>query len=52
MMATILDIALIGVLMISTAVAPHAYPAGGLMQLIGYGAQDNPLRAIVPGLSY
>ena len=51
MMATILDIALIGVLMISTAVAPHAYAAGGLMQLVGYGAQDNPLGAIVPGLS-
>jgi hypothetical protein len=45
------DIALIGVLMISTAGAPHANAAGDLMQLIGYGAQDNPLGAIVPGLS-
>ncbi len=51
MMATILVIALIGVLVISTAVAPQAYAAGGLMQLVGYGAQDNPLGAIVPGLS-
>jgi hypothetical protein len=25
--------------------------AGGLMQLVGYGAQDNPLGTIVPGLS-
>jgi len=49
-MATILVIALIGA-MISTAVAPQAYAAGGLMQLVGYGAQDNPLGAIVPGLS-
>ena len=51
MMATILVIALTGVLMISTAVAPQAYAAGGLIQLVGYGAQDNPLGAIVPGLS-
>jgi hypothetical protein len=51
MMATILVIALIGVLMISTAVAPQAYAAGGLMQLVGYGAQDSPLDALVPGPS-
>ena len=58
MMATILDIALIGVLVISTAVASHAYAAGGLMLSVGYGAQDsnsqtsnNPLGAIVPVLS-
>jgi hypothetical protein len=49
-MATILLITLTGVLMISTAVAPQAYAAGGLMQLVGYFAQDNPLGAIVPGL--
>jgi hypothetical protein len=40
-------IALIGVLAIPTAVVPQAYAAGGLMQLLGYGAQDNPLGAIV-----
>ena len=51
MMATIPFIALIGVLVISTAVAPQAYAGGGLMQLVGYGAQDNPLGAIFPGLS-
>ncbi|MDQ6864961.1 MAG: hypothetical protein M3044_14195 [Thermoproteota archaeon] len=51
MMATILVIAVIGVLVISTAVAPQAYAAGGQMQLVGYGAPDNPLGAIVPGLS-
>lgn len=37
--------------MISTAVVPQAYAAAGLMQLVGYGAQDNPFGAIVPGLS-
>ena len=51
MMATIPFIALIGVLVISTAVAPQAYAGGGLMQLVGYCAQDNPLGAIFPGLS-
>ena len=39
------DIALIGVLMISTA------GAGDLMQLIGYGTTVNPVGAIVHGLN-
>ena len=43
MMATILVIALTGVLMISTAVAPQAYAAGGLMLATAH--------KIVPGLS-
>jgi hypothetical protein len=48
---TILAIALIGVLVVSaSAVAPEAYAAGGLMQLVAYGAQDNPLVSKVPGL--
>ena len=51
MTATILAIAVIGVLVISAAaVAPEVHAAGGLMQLVAYGAQDNPLGSIVPGL--
>ena len=53
MIATILATALNGLLVISAAaVAPKTYAAGGLMQLVAYGSQDNPLGEIVPGLCH